>query len=280
MLGIVTPGDFDIDGATASRLLGRPLRMVARLTGGEHAVTTALTDGVDEYVLRRFPPGDPAVRREVSVLPRLTVLGRLAPRLIAYDESDDAPAILTNRLPGTTPAPDADLALIAHRLADVLARVHTVDATGLRPAPVGPPAGHDAIIRRARQDWTELDMATRVLTHFDFWSGNCLWDGDTVTGVVDWSGARHAPRGVDLAWCRLDLILLGGRGAADLLLAEYGRASGRPVDDIASWDRQAAAQAHPVVEHWAANYAGIGRPELTGPVLRQRLETWIDELLG
>jgi len=44
-----------------------------------------------------------------------------------------------------------------------------------------------------------------VLTHFDFWSGNVLLEHGVITGVVDWSGAAQAPRGLDVSWCRLDL---------------------------------------------------------------------------
>ena len=255
------------------------MRSVARLSGGEHAVTTVVTDGVEEYVLRRFPPGDAAVTHEVAVLARLTALGDLVPRLVASDDRGAAPSILTRKLPGASPSPDLTAAAMAGQLGAILARIHSHDGTGLRLAPAAPPGGDSHIARRAQQDWAQLDRSVGVLTHYDFWCGNTLWDGDAVTGVVDWSGARHAPRGVDVAWCRLDLILLGDRTAAESLLAAYRSASGQPIEDIATWDRQAAAQAEPVVEGWAANYAGIGRGHLTGRVLRDRLDAWIVELL-
>jgi aminoglycoside phosphotransferase (APT) family kinase protein len=252
---------------------------VRRLAGGEHAVTTCVTDGVTEYVVRTFPPGDGAVGNEVRVLSRLGSLGDLAPSLIAVDDSPDGPAILTQRLPGSPPVPDLPVVRIAARLAPVLARVHAVDGDGLRPAPESAPIGDSPIARRAQDDWSDLDRAGGGLTHWDFWCGNTLWSGDTVTGVVDWSGARHGPRGIDLAWCRLDLVLMGDPGAADVLLTGYLDASGATVDDMAAWDRQAAAQAEPVVEEWSANYVAIGRTHLTGPVLRRRLDTWISRLL-
>lgn len=274
----MTPNAPDIDSVTASRLLGRPVRTVARLSGGEHAVTTTVTDGVNVYVLRRFPPGDDAVRNEIQVLVRLEELGELVPTLIAHDDSAHEPSILTQKLPGTPPSPDLTAETIAGQLGAVLARVHAVDGAGLRSAPGAPPAGDSPIARLARHDWADLDRRGGVLTHWDFWCGNTLWTGDVVTGVVDWSGARSGPRGIDLAWSRQDLVLLGDRDAADTLLAAYRSASGESVDDIAAWDRQAAAQAEPVVEEWAANYAGIGRGHLTGSVLRHRLDAWIEEL--
>jgi aminoglycoside phosphotransferase (APT) family kinase protein len=239
-----------------------------------------VTDGTGEYVLRRFPSGDGAVTNEVLVLAHLEELGELVPSLIAHDDSAAEPSILTRKLAGTPPPPGLAAATIAGQLGAVLARIHAVDGAGLRSAPEAPPEGETPIAQRAQHDWVDLDRAEEVLTHWDFWCGNTLWDADTVTGVVDWSGARHGPRGIDLAWCRLDLVLLGDRRAADALLGAYRTSSGKPVKDIAAWDRQAAAQADPVVEEWASNYAGIGRPHLTGPVLRHRLVAWVDELLG
>lgn len=277
---VTTPNAPDIDSATASRMLGRPVRTLARLSGGDHAVTTSVTDGVGTYVLRRFPPGDDAVMNEVMVLGRLKGLGELVPVLIAHDDSSAEPSILTQKLPGTPPPPDLATETIAGQLGAVLARIHAVDGTGLRSAPAAPPAGDSPIAHRARQDWAHLDRTGGVLTHWDFWCGNTLWEGNTITGVVDWSGARQGPRGIDLAWSRQDLVLLGDRSAADTLLTAYRMASGQPVDDIAAWDRQAAAQAEPGVEEWAANYAGIGRGHLTGSVLRHRLDAWIGELLS
>jgi aminoglycoside phosphotransferase (APT) family kinase protein len=277
----VDSGGFDIDAATASRLLGRPTRVIARLSGGAHAVTTAVTDGADEYVLRRFPAGDGAVTREVAVLPRLAELGELVPRLVAFDDNAAQPAILTQRLHGTPPAPDLPTATIAGELGKILARVHAVSCTDVPPGPLEPPAGGDsAIARRAQRDWYHLDRSEHVLLHRDFWCGNTLWGGGTVTGVVDWSSARSGPRGIDLGWCRQDLVLLGDRVAADSLLGTYQAAFGHAVRDIAGWDRHAAAIAEPVVEEWAVNYAGIGRAHLTETVLRGRLDSWINELLA
>lgn len=273
------PDNAARDLRVASRLLGRPLQTVGRLAGGEHARTTAYTDGTTEYVLRTFPVDDDAVANEVRVLPRLGELGGLAPSLIAAEDSADGSTILTQRLPGGPPAPDLPAATIAQRLAPVLARIHAVDGSGLRLAPEPPAQGDTPIARRAQRDWSSLEREVRVLTHWDFWCGNLLWTDDQVTGVVDWSGARHGPRGIDLAWSRLDLVLLGDPEAAETLLAHYCRFAGQPLDNIAAWDVQAAAQADPVVEDWSANYVAIGRSELTGPVLRQRLNAWIQGLI-
>ena len=262
-----------------ARVLGGPVTFVARLTGGQHAVTTVVSDGHDEYVVRRFPPGDDAVSREVRVLPKVAALGAIVPRLIAFDLAVSGPVIVTSRVAGTSPDPGLVPTALSLSLARVLARIHQLDGTGLPSGPAALPTGESLLAVRARQDWPLLERAPRVLTHSDFWSGNALWNGDLVTGVVDWCGARNAPRGLDVAWCRLDLVLLGSHAAADAFLAEYEAASGTPMRARAAWDRYAAARADPIVESWAVNYDGIGRSQITSEVLRRRFDLWADHRL-
>ena len=243
-------------------------------------MTSVVSDGRDEYVVRRFPSGDPAVTREVQVLPRLATLGELVPRLIGFDDALTGPVIVTSRVAGAAPEPGVEPAALAAGLAAALARIHAVDASGLPAGADAPPAGDTELAMRAGRDWPRLAAAPAVLTHSDFWSGNALWRGAELTGVVDWSGAHAGPRGLDVAWCRQDLVLLGSPAAADAFLAEYESRSGVLVDDVAAWDRYAAARADPNVESWAANYAGIGRAHLTGMELRLRFDRWTDYLLS
>ena len=265
---------------TAADLMGAPLRLQRALTGGEHARTLAVTDRAGTaYVVRGFPAGDPAVTHEVRVLDRVATLGDLVPRLVAYDDRPDQPVIITTRVAGGHPDPELDLDDVAVQMAGALARVHALPGDGLRTAPITAPSGKGPAAHAARQSWDALDMTTRVLTHFDFWCGNALWEGRELTGVVDWSGARSAPRGVDVAWARQDLVLLGSPHASQVFQDEYQRLSGQTLSDLHEWDVQAAAQAEPAVETWAPNYAGIGRTELDGAVLRRRLTSWIGHLL-
>ncbi|SNY47147.1 phosphotransferase family protein [Paractinoplanes atraurantiacus] len=123
-------------------------------------------------------------------------------------------------------------------------------------------------------DGDRLSAGESVLTHFDYWSGNVLWDGRTITGIVDWSGASRAPRGFDVSWCRLDLVLLHGEPAADIFLAAYEQAARTTVPDVALWDLFALTNAHHTVETWHPNYAGLGRDDLTPAELRSRHTAW------
>ncbi|WP_433366551.1 phosphotransferase family protein [Actinoplanes sp. CA-142083] len=232
---------------------------MSKLAGGTHAITHLIrtTDPVRELVLRRFPPGDDAASREAIVLAALDGLDGLAPRLLAADPAGrrfGEPATLLTRLPG-----EASLAPRPTQLGRALARVHATPLDRLAAFPELKPVEQPL-----------------VLTHNDFWSGNVLWDGDTLTGVVDWSGARRAPRGFDVSWCRLDLFLLHGAQAADEFLAAYQDAAGVTVPEMAWWDAFALANSRETVETWVPNYRDLGRTDLTATALRDRHTAWAE----
>lgn len=264
--------------AGAAKLLRRDVAVFRLLAGGQHATTVMVTDGTTQYVVRAFPVSDDAVDHEVAILDRLGPLGSLAPRLIAHGRDSDRSIIITTAITGGTPETKLHLSAIASQMAAALARIHRLDGSGLRQEPLVPPSGDFPIAALARREWRKLDTSERVLTHYDFWCGNAIWNRGTLTGVVDWSGARDAPRGVDVAWCRLDFILLGSTKAADDFLTEYERQAGRVLPDIHTWDVQAAARAAPIVESWEPNYHGIGRTDLTASILRERMNTWTAKL--
>ncbi|MBH0097969.1 aminoglycoside phosphotransferase family protein [Salinibacterium sp. NSLL150] len=270
----------EVDGviAAVSEKLGRAITLVRPLAGGQHATTLVVADSTAEYVVRVFPTLDDAVVHEPPILDRVAALGERVPRLVATGQFGESPFIVTSVVPGGPPSPDVPLRRVAEQMAAVLAQIHELDSVGLRTLSWETPKGVSAIETRGRGAWQQLDRADRVLTHYDFWCGNALWEGDVLTGVVDWSGARSAPRGLDVSWCRLDLVLLGSIDAADHFLAEYERESGHSLPDIQAWDLVAAARSASRVETWAPNYLGVGYSDLTESALRARMDDWTARL--
>jgi aminoglycoside phosphotransferase (APT) family kinase protein len=130
-----------------------------------------------------------------------------------------------------------------------------------------------------RSRWTEITSAATVLTHSDYRSGNVVWREETLTGIVDWSGAVGGPRGFDVAWCRLDLVLLLDERIADIFLRAYEQATSRAVDEITLWDSWSIARSHNTVESWTANYAPLGRADLDATELRRRHSQWTARLI-
>jgi aminoglycoside phosphotransferase (APT) family kinase protein len=241
----------------AAGVVGSPVRVVRPLLGGTHAATLLLEAAGRELVLRHYPPGDDAPAREARVLEALDGLGGWAPRLIGVDAPRGL--ILITRLRGTADIMPADPHHAAVELAHGLARIHATPPPALRDGPRLPHPGAEQ---------------PRVLTHYDYWSGNVLWDGPDLSGIVDWSGASLAPRGFDVAWCRLDLVLLHGPEVADAFLTAYEQATATEVADIHLWDLYALDSSRDRIETWEPNYTSLGRSDLTGPELRARHARW------
>ncbi|UNT00206.1 aminoglycoside phosphotransferase family protein [Streptomyces tubbatahanensis] len=281
----------------AARAVGPRARVrhVRRLPGGTHAATHLLriAPPKTEVVLRRFPPRDPAPAREAAVLRALDGLDARAPRLLAVDPAGrhcGAPAVLTSRVPGGADIRPADPEAAARRLGAALALVHAVPRarlSGLRDCMAAArfsaqragertDEGPAAPVVAAHEE--RLARQPRVLTHFDYWSGNVLWEGSALSGVVDWSGAGSAPRGLDVSWCRLDLVLLHGpvlgHAVADAFHAAYESAARTEVSDLVLWDLFALRNAYRSVTTWLPNYHGLGRTDLTGEDLRARHTAW------
>jgi aminoglycoside phosphotransferase (APT) family kinase protein len=274
-----------------------PAHVVRRLAGGTHAATHLLRtrSPASETVLRRFPPGDRAAAAEARVLDALQGLDGRAPRLVGVDPDGlrcGEPAVLITRLPGRADIMPVSPERAAARLGRALAFLHGVPLSRLR----APSALRDGMAAASASAATAGDRGPGVpvlaahghrlagqrpvLTHYDYWSGNVLWQEGELTGIVDWSGASRAPRGFDVSWCRLDMVLLHGAAAADVFLHAYQEAAGEQVPDIRLWDLFALTNSHRSVETWLPNYHDLGRADLTAADLRERHTQWTVECLA
>ncbi|WP_019812773.1 phosphotransferase family protein [Saccharomonospora saliphila] len=259
------------------------------LAGGSHARTWLLrtANPALEVVLREFPAGDPAGPNEARVLTTLDGLGSLAPRLIASAADDDGSWVLISRLPGHADIQPTDPHRFATELGKALARVHRTplslssgwdsvhERRGGAPGRLSGPAAEFVI-----GAWDEILATPPVLTHYDFQSGNVLWQGGTLSGVVDWEGAVLGPPGYDVGWARFDLFLLYDERLADVFLDAYNATAKAPLDDPGLWDLWTIARSHIGVEDWAPNYYELGRPDLTAAELRRRHTAWTDAALA
>lgn len=260
-------------------------RVVRPLLGGTHALTHLVETErpARQMVLRRYPVGDDAAQREAAILQALDGLDGWAPRLIDVDpigRRTGAPSVLITRLHGHADITSVSPAKAAEQLGRVLARIHAVPLTRFGQLRDGMVAASPSATGQApaaavlAADGPRLLVQEQVLTHYDYWSGNVLWRGQTITGVVDWSGVSRAPRGFDVSWCRLDLVLLHGEAAAEIFLAAYQQASEAAVPEIALWDLFALTNSHRAVETWLPNYLSLGRTDLTATDLRARHTAW------
>jgi hypothetical protein len=214
------------------------------------------------------------------------------PRLVAADpegEEAGAPAVLMTKVRGRVKmnvGPDEVVAM-----ADALRLVHAVDGESvdllpwrlwrIRPDFEPPPWTKDQRL------WTELRdlvgagrpdaVPGTSLVHGDFHPGNVVWHRGRLSGIVDWQTSNTGDPEVDLAHCRTNLVFLAGSESARQLLRRYRGDSDYP--DLQRWHDAADAAAFlpDPADSW--DWSGMGRRDLTRPLLRRRLEQWVRRIL-
>jgi len=70
------------------------------------------------------------------------------------------------------------------------------------------------------------------LVHTDYWMGNVLWQGDKITGVIDWEMASYGDPAIDVAYCRMDMRMTGLEEASGHFLDAYQAATDRQVENL------------------------------------------------
>jgi aminoglycoside phosphotransferase (APT) family kinase protein len=262
---------------------------VARLEGGQHADTWRVdtANPALSVVVRQFPMHDAAACDEQRVLRTLDGLGGLAPVLLGGDldgQWSKHPTSLISWLDGEPDITPSDPQAWARELGRALAVLQGVPSDRLADLPsVFDRRGSRAqlngpLAAEVRSRWPHISGSPEVLTHSDYWSGNVVWRDGRLMGIVDWSGAARGPRGYDVGWCRLDLVLLFDERIADVFLAAYEAAIGQTLGDVVLWDAWAVARSHDTVETWTPNYAPLGRGDLDEHELRQRHSRWTTRL--
>jgi aminoglycoside phosphotransferase (APT) family kinase protein len=262
----------------------------SRLEGGQHADTWRIDteNPATSVVVRQFPVGDAAPLVEQRVLRALDGLGGLAPMLLGADLDgnwSEYPTSLVSWLDGQADITPADPEEWARELGRALAAVHAVpgERQAELPSLFDGRGGSEEVLAgplaaEVRSRWSEVVASPQVLTHGDYWSGNVVWRDGKLTGIVDWSGGSRGPRGYDLGWCRLDLVLLYDERIADDFLAAYEAATGEAVSELRLWDRWAAARSNDGVASWVPNYLPLGRADLDEDELRRRHAQWTARL--
>jgi aminoglycoside phosphotransferase (APT) family kinase protein len=262
---------------------------VERLEGGQHAETWRVdtADPASSVVVRQFPAGDRAPLTEQRVLRALGGLVGLAPVLLGGDLEgrwSERPTSLISWIDGQADITPGDPVWWAGELGRALAAVHGVPGERLGELPgVFEGVGGSleilsgSLAGEVRDRWVEVVASPRVLTHGDYWSGNVVWRDGGLTGIVDWSAGARGPRGYDLGWCRLDLVILFDEEIADEFLAAYEGEAGE-VADVRLWDCWAVARSEGSVASWVPNYRPLGRPDLDEEALRRRHAEWTERL--
>lgn len=244
---------------------------------GDFSNSTHLVDGktsdgsLFQVVTRRYAilgdydRGEKA-RREFKTLQLLNNHSLPVPEPLYLDDTGTilgSPGIVTRFMPGKLVMAQPYPAQWAERLAKTIALIHAVpinpsnasfllDANSevlwfLKSKASMPkyirvhPKGN--ILWQAILDYLpNLIRVEPSLVHIDYWSGNILWNKGVVSAVVDWEEAAQGDPGIDVAYCRMDMILCGMSEAADKFLATYEKEMSKPVANLGFWELAAAVR--------------------------------------
>ena len=97
---------------------------------------------------------------------------------------------------------------------------------------------------------------TPSLLHIDYWSGNILWYEDEISAVLDWEEAAYGDPAVDVAYARMNMILMGAHDLAEEFLRVYQSEMGRTIKNLGFWEL--AASVRPMTDpiDWNVHEAG------------------------
>lgn len=286
-------------GAVGSRVVA-----VQPMTGGVTDSTYLLsTERGDELVLR-WLPGRSAEHRRLAAAEargcRLMAANDVpAPRLVATQlDFADLPgaANLTSWLPGTVDLTRPSTARVATLARAAVAIHQTPVPDDDRPEDFrlwGPPSPEVPTWTADPGSWRAafevlaagVPLIRSTVIHRDFHPGNLLWQGDALTGVIDWAETAWGPADLDVAHCRSNFVLLWDVDVARDFERDYLQAGGRLVEDritAAYWQIADIVGFLPSPEQELRDLLRT-RTDLSPPALRQRLDLllrWSLDRLG
>ncbi len=266
--------------------LGQVTRFDRRIVGGLGGTVDVLIVGTgqgERVVLKRYwlpESGEisPA-ESEFRALALAADRGISAPSPIWIDRSGVFPerAIVISYVDGTVLLDPADPIDWASQLAYILIEIHQIEPEPA-DADLFPLLGHSdghqseaetlAALRQhplGMELWARREEILAYLTpeapvyvHRDFWPGNTLWLDEKLAAVIDWEGGAIADPALDVAYCALDMRLLGLTEAADVFVEVYRRHSGRTLENLRYWELLALCRPMPDIAIWVPGWHAMG----------------------
>lgn len=232
-----------------------------------------------DLLFRRFGQGDGATaQREALAMRAAHAHGIPVPAVLAGDEMDDRPVLLTTWCDGGTAfeaiaASLAEARSIGSLLGEALGRIHLIAAPiGLSAADAWITRGGPALAPlRGR---LELVPNADRLLHLDFHPRNVMMTSGRLEGVIDWTNALAGPPPMDLARSRAILRAVAAGGALpDGMLASMHEYETGLVE---AHERVAGPDPHPALS--AAWGLAMTVDDLTGHLAKPK-EGWVTPAL-
>lgn len=244
----------------------------------------------EQQVLRLFKEerwddtGHDLSAREGRILSTISTTSLATPDLIATLPDN---GVIMSWLPGAVELPAQPSQEWIMQLARPLADIHSVNVK----VPYTFTSWNDTLHTsqpswwQSDSLWAEAQSLTssapeyrQTFIHRDYHPVNVLWQGDRISGVVDWINACMGPAGIDVAHCRLNLAIMYGQEAAEEFLEAYRIAVPDYIHDP-YWDLDDALGALPDVKPYPP-WAEFGLTGLTTALVRERLQEFVQAALS
>jgi aminoglycoside phosphotransferase (APT) family kinase protein len=270
--------------------LGEPVELVGPLYGGVASSVHHLRTPTRDLVLKRYLADDDPPPIEQLEWERLRLMVDVpipTPVPIALDTEGawfGRAALVMSHLPGRVAYPPP-----VESIARTMARLHDAPLPDPVPEVLRRPGlwtrweqvepYPDGVVDAIAALPAIAERSSRVLAHCDLHPGNVLVEDGEVTGVVDWSGVRLAPRAFDVALTRCDLAIQPGGDAPAVFLAAYEGASGVRIEHLAEWDCLAGARAIQWGAGWTDCWTDVG-VAITVDQIRERATRFCEAALS
>lgn len=218
--------------------------------------------------------------------------GLPVPEVIAWDvdgQQCGLPAVLMTSVPGGVNLQPCNFDDWLKQMAAALQPLHELDAADLgwqyftynnvKTLTAPKWSAQPKLWERAIEIVNQPPPVTRTcFIHRDYHPMNTLWQGETLSGVVDWVNACRGPAPFDLAWNRLNLMQMFGLEAANRLREHAQAVCGAEVWHP-YWDLMALIELLPgppeVYEPWPI----FGLLDLSVPLMIQRADAYLASIL-
>ncbi|MBN2500739.1 MAG: aminoglycoside phosphotransferase family protein [Anaerolineales bacterium] len=233
-------------------------------------------------------------RHEASNLQMVSKAEIAAPELVGFDETGEfcgVPAILMTRVPGEVNLLPKDTDAWLYEIAAAIQPLHHIeidsylweyfpynDVSQLQVPPwTDIPEAWARAIEIVQGPWPDFRPC---FIHRDYHPMNVLWQGEHLSGIVDWPNACRGPAGIDLIWCRNNLSAMYGIEIADRFLDAFIDVAGSSFTYDPFWDLLGIIETLPgppdVYEPWLE----FGLDHLTPELDRIHLEQYLQSVLA
>ena len=298
--------------ATIERILGvlapgSSLNLVRLMKGSlsnfTHLVEATTASGeLVRLVVRRYSSiyGAPSqkARVEYNALHLLNANDQPVPTPLYLDEKGaamGAPGIVTSFLQGSHMVSPLSQKSWATGLAETLASIHSISCEGPEvaflldadsvaahfldsetiPESLASHPDGAAVWDTVRSLRESVGRVSHGLVHTDFWMGNVLWHRNEISGVIDWEVAAYGDPAIDVAYCRMDMCMVGMDEAADHFLKSYEAATDRRVKNLELWELVVAAGVMADPARWLPFWRALGNTWSTPDTVRRNLRRFV-----